>query len=93
MRAPATTVSKSGSSMPQAMRSRFRVAAGCSGCSAWSDAICSREKTYFSRSFAANAAFRHAAGCNSFSPIAARICVFICAHLVPQAPAHLQVQL
>ena len=37
--------------------------------SAWASAICSREKAYFTRSFAASAALSAAAGCNPVSPM------------------------
>ena len=53
-------------------------------CAAWSIAICSSEKAYLTRSFAASAAFSAAAGCNPVSPIAANIWVFICAPVVQE---------
>ena len=68
--------------MPQAMRSCLSEVGGWSGCSAWDKAICSKEKPNFTRSFAAKAAFNNVAGCNSFSPIAARICIFMVALVV-----------
>ena len=48
--------------MPQPMRSSLIDAAGCFGCSAWAIAICSREKAYLIRSFAASAGIQGSRG-------------------------------
>ena len=63
--------------MPQAIRSRFRLAGGWSGWSACAAAICSRVSKYLTRSLADRAALTAAERLSPVSPIAASTSAFI----------------